>query len=215
MCVFTGSSNQLCILIGLEQLSTNALIGRERNFPGIQKYEGSDNGWNLVHSTQKSTEIKPEIKKSKISEFWLRIQKSLKTALLLSPQSIWQRSPTEKSTNIKVFFTWEVEMSTLNQSVTVWQLYIMFLRVVGPTSSSRNLPVQKYILFSPKIKAIAFEELILSGNIHREYSDWKSQVSIAFHYCFTEKCCPRLYKRHFKLRFEKLTIPWSEASLTL
>jgi hypothetical protein len=43
-----------------------------------------------------------------------------------------------------------LEMSTLNQSVTVWQLYIMFLRVMGPTSSSRNLPVQKYILFSPK-----------------------------------------------------------------
>jgi hypothetical protein len=29
----------------------------------------------------------------------------------------------------------------------------------------------------------------LSGNIHREDSDWKSQVSVAFHYCFTEKCC--------------------------
>jgi hypothetical protein len=43
-----------------------------------------------------------------------------------------------------------LEMSMLNQSVTVWQLYIMFVRVMGPTSSSRNLPVQKYILFSPK-----------------------------------------------------------------
>jgi hypothetical protein len=38
----------------------------------------------------------------------------------------------------------------LNQSVTVWQLYIMFLRVMGPMLSSRNLPVQKYILFLPK-----------------------------------------------------------------
>jgi hypothetical protein len=64
-------------------------------------------------------------------------------------------------------------MSTLNHhSGTVWQLYIMFLRVMGPTSSSRNLPVQKSILFSPKNQAIlAFEEFILSGNIHREDSD--------------------------------------------
>ena len=53
--------------------------------------------------------------------------------------------------------TLNIEMSTLNQSVTVWQLYIMFLRVMGPTSSSRNLPVQKYILSSPK-KTKAFEE---------------------------------------------------------
>ena len=64
-------------------------------------------------------------------------------------------------------------MSTLNQSVTVWQLYIMFLRVMGPTSSSRNLPVQKYILFSSKNQSdTAFEEFyILLGNIHREDSD--------------------------------------------
>ena len=63
-------------------------------------------------------------------------------------------------------------MSSLKQRVTVWQLYIMFLRVMGPTSSSRNLPVQKYILFSSKNQSdIAFEEFILLGNIHREDSD--------------------------------------------
>jgi hypothetical protein len=33
----------------------------------------------------------------------------------------------------------------------------------------------------------------LSENIHREDSDWKSQVSITFHCCFTEKCCSLLY----------------------
>jgi hypothetical protein len=49
---------------------------------------------------------------------------------------------------------------SLSQSVAVWQLYIIFLRVMGPTSSSRNLPVQKYILFSPIKKMIAFEEFI-------------------------------------------------------
>ena len=67
------------------------------------------------------------------------------------------------------------------------------------TSSSRNLPVQKDILFSPKIRSDTYctSEIILSGNIHREDSDWKSMVSIAFHYCFTEKCSPLLYKHHF------------------
>jgi hypothetical protein len=46
--------------------------------------------------------------------------------------------------------------------------------------------------FRKNTKAIAFEEFILSGNIHREDSYWKSQVSIAFHCCFTEKCCSLL-----------------------
>jgi hypothetical protein len=60
-----------------------------------------------------------------------------------------------------------LEMSTLNHN------YIsVFLGVMYHTSSSRNRPVQKYVLFWKNTKAIAFEEFnILSGNIHMEDSD--------------------------------------------
>jgi hypothetical protein len=51
--------------------------------------------------------------------------------------------------------------------------------------------------FRQKTKALAFEEFILSENIHRKDSDWKSKVGVAFHYCFSEKRCSLLYKRHF------------------
>jgi hypothetical protein len=59
-----------------------------------------------------------------------------------------------------------LEISTLNHG------YIsVFLGVMYYTSSSRNRPVQNMFCFRKNTKAIAFEEFILSGNIHMEDSD--------------------------------------------
>jgi hypothetical protein len=59
----------------------------------VQIKRGVRHSWNLVHSTQKSTEIKPEITRQ-ISEFWN--QKSLK---LRCPQSYYDSGNSQKSGN--------------------------------------------------------------------------------------------------------------------
>jgi hypothetical protein len=65
------------------------------------------------------------------------------------------------------------EMSRLNQSVAVWQLCVGASSCNSPyTPSPRNLPVQKYIMFSlKKPKRQHLTSFILSENIHREDSD--------------------------------------------
>jgi hypothetical protein len=73
-------------------------------------------------------------------------------------------------------------MSTPNQSVAVWQfIYIsVFLGVMGPASSSRNLPMQKIFSFRQKTKAfIAFEEFI--GKIAIENPTIKRCFSLLFY----------------------------------
>lgn len=79
------------------------------------------------------------------------------------------------------------KMSTLNRSVAVWQLYIwslsyFFMQWVLHFAFEKSSCAKKYSVFAKKTKAIAFEEFILSGNINREDSNWKSKVSVAFHY---------------------------------
>jgi hypothetical protein len=66
----------------------------------------------------------------------------------------------------------------LNQSVAVWQLHIMFLRVMGPTSSSRNTQRPK----GPK--AIAFEKFILNCHCQETFSG-KNRLEIPGERCIS------------------------------
>jgi hypothetical protein len=62
-----------------------------------------------------------------------------------------------------------LEMSTLNQGLAVWQLFISVSWCNGPYFVFEKSSCAKTI--RKNTKAIAFEEFILSGNIHREDSD--------------------------------------------
>jgi hypothetical protein len=58
-------------------------------------------------------------------------------------------------------------MSTLNQGVAVWQLYITVpWCIMDHTSSSRNRPVKNMLCFRKNTKAIAFEEYIVGKHTH-------------------------------------------------
>jgi hypothetical protein len=80
---------------------------------------GVRHDWNLVHSTQKSTEIKPEIKKSREKLVNFEITK---TSLLLSPQpymtAVTHRNQV-RNQKIRSEITLEIKKSHINQQKSV------------------------------------------------------------------------------------------------
>jgi hypothetical protein len=79
--------NNLNLFCFINYIKTRTVLYRKKP-RGPTRLKSRTLDWEINRNQTRNQEITREI-----SEFWN--QKSLKTSLLLSPQSIWQRSPTE------------------------------------------------------------------------------------------------------------------------